>query len=120
MFSIWLSRSREGGASRHPGQGRLVVEEVDLAGTAVHEQVNDRFGLRLMVGSQGSQVEPGRSLVGARRTEKILLQKPGQGGAVDSVAEAGEEVPPGGAEFRSEVGHGMPRPVSQYTGTPPN
>src|SRR5437764_962715 len=29
------------------GQGRLIVEQIQLAGRATHEQVNDAFGLRL-------------------------------------------------------------------------
>ena len=68
-----------GRASRQPGQLRLGVEQVDLAGSAVHEQVDHRLGPGPVMGSPGLQVM--HRVAGQRRIggEEVLSQQAGQG-----------------------------------------
>ena len=74
---------------------RLGVEEIDLAGPPVHEEVNDSLGLGVEMGSPGPQIVAlaGGSQQGMGR-EQLLAQDRGQGGAVQERPRAGEQLPP--------------------------
>ena len=68
-----------GRASRQPGQLRLGVEQVDLAGSAVHEQVDHGLGLGTGSGEPGLQVM--HRVAGQRRVGgvEVLSKQGGQG-----------------------------------------
>ena len=75
---------------------RLGVEQVHLAGTPVHEQVDDGPGPGIEMGSPRPQVVA--LAAGSQQGiggEQLLAQDGGQGGAVEQRPRAGEPLPPG-------------------------
>ena len=91
-------------------QGGLGIEQVHLAGSAVHEELNDgcRLGVEMRL-ARLEVVDPVTDSVqvgfGAR---KITAQQPRQGGAVQPVADPGEEGSP-----RQPCARQVRGPVSQ-------
>ena len=78
-------------------QQGLGVEQVHLAGAAVHEEVNDGLGLGLEMGAAGLEVEHptggGRFPAIGRGDfcKKLPVEQVGQGRTRDSVGHIGEE-----------------------------
>ena len=89
-------------------EGRLGVEEVDLAGATLHEQLDDRLGTRLEVRLLGSEIVESwrrrRRRVGgqqSRTSVEFASEQVGQGGAVEPVGGTAEKIAAG-----ERVGHG--------------
>ena len=77
-------------------QERLGVEQVHLAGTAVHEQMDDGSRLGRQVRLARLQViDAGRALR-RLRGKNILAQQRGKRGAAQAVRHRSEKIPPGG------------------------
>ena len=75
----------------------LVIEQVDLAGTAIHEELNDRFGLVRVMGRLRFQIISGGQSSGQRRigAEQIIPKQISQRRAVQAVRYGPEESAPG-------------------------
>src|SRR5436309_12291242 len=60
-----------------PIEGRLRIEQVHLARAAVHEELDDRLGARLMMRAARAKVKTAARFIGAhgRRAEKFLAQQ---------------------------------------------
>ena len=87
-------------------QGGLVVEQIHLARTAVHEQLDHPFGARtVMAAVQQKRTVSGR-VVGFRG-QTFLTQQPAERGPAESAAELPEKIATGSGELARKGGlHG--------------
>ena len=73
-------------------QRRLGIESVDVAGAAVHEEINHALRLRRELRRLGSQ---GIRNIRGRCQEAFLLHEPAQRQQAETAACAGQKLPPG-------------------------
>ena len=91
-FEMAKASSRLGGGTGEALEGGLGIEQVHLAGAAVHEEMDDGLGFAGEVRGLGLQIEGGRCGAGG---EEVAIEDGGEGGAVKAIDESREEVAAG-------------------------